>query len=133
MSNVLKTRGDVIRIIAVVVILVMTSCARPNTRKVDQNDDYSRAAMSWLGGEIDEMVAAWGTPNRGFLAAAGKQRGVAGWEVRSYSGSDIRYHCASFAYFNSNGTILKIVVKHSYSCHRRFKNGFETMTRDNII
>ena len=125
------------QIFAIVFILVLTSCAQPGTEKVRRYDDYSRAAMSWLGADIDEMVAIWGPPNKGFLPAYGKKRGVAGWEARSSSGfgerKEIRYHCTSLAYFSSKGAILRIEVKHSRSCHRRFKNGFESMTRDNII
>jgi hypothetical protein len=83
------------------------------------------------------MVAAWGTPNAGFLPADGEQNGVAGWDVRYESGVYDRkvtyYHCTTFAHFDSNGTIVKVEVRNSRYCDRRFENQLESMTRQHVV
>ena len=112
------------------VILAALGCATTN----DGSDRYTSAANSWQGAKIIEMVAAWGTPNRGYLPPKGEQNGIAGWESRSESGvfdrKHTRYYCTTFAHFDSNGTILRIDVQRSRYCQRRFENQFESMTRD---
>ncbi len=125
------------RLTVVFAILTVFGCATTN----DSLDRYTLAADSWKGASIEEMVAAWSTPNAGFSPADGEQNGIAGWDVYYESGVDSSmghgkrtyYHCTTFAHFDSNGTILRIEVRNSRYCDRRFENQFESMTRDDVI
>ncbi len=125
------------RLSVVIAILTVFGCATTN----DISDRYTLAANSWKGASIEEMVAAWSTPNAGFLPADGEQNGIAGWSVLYESGVDSSmghrkrtyYHCTTFAHFDSNGTILRIEVRNSRNCDRRFENQFELMTRDDVF
>ncbi len=71
----------------------------------------------------------------------GEQNGIAGWNVFYESGIDSSmgqgkrtyYRCTTFAHFNSNGTIVRIEVRNSRFCDRRFENQFEAMTRDDVV
>ena len=122
-----------IRPIIVFAVLTVLSCATTN----DSSDRYTRAAMSWTGASIGEMVAAWGTPNAGYLPGDGEKDGIAGWDVRYESGIGDRkvthYHCAAYAYFDASNKIVRIDVRRSHNCHRRFENRFDLMTRNRAI
>jgi hypothetical protein len=125
------------RLSVVFAILTVFGCATTN----DISDRYTLAANSWKGTSIEEMVAAWSTPNAGFLPAEGEQNGIAGWNVFYESGIDSSmgqgkrtyYRCTTFAHFNSNGTIVRIEVRNSRFCDRRFENQFEAMTHDDVV
>ena len=125
------------RLSVVIAILTVFGCATTN----DISDRYTLAANSWKGASIEEMVAAWRTPNAGFLPADGEQNGIAGWDVYYESGVDSSmghrkrtyYHCTTYAHFDSNGTILRIEVRNSRYCDSRFENQFELMTRDDVV
>ena len=122
-----------VRLSIVFAVLAVFGCASTS----DGSNRYTRAANSWKGGNIMDMVAAWGTPNAGYLPADGEISGVAGWDVRYKSGTGegkvTYYHCTTFAYFNSNDAIVRIVVKNSRYCHRRYGDDIQSMTRNSGI
>ena len=98
---------------------------------MEQTDKYRFAANSWAGGNIEEMVNAWGTPNAGFLPAKDGEDGVAGWSVRSTQVAVAAdgYYCSTLVYFDASGTITSIDVRRSRSCQQYYRNQFECMTR----
>ena len=64
-------------------------------------DEYSIAARSWIGADIEEMLAAWPNPNM---------------------------QCGSNT-IGEVGVITRIEVRQSSDCHRLFKDHFDRMTR----
>lgn len=112
---------------------LMFGCSILGDAGSESPNGYEFAANSWSGAKIEEMVAAWGTPNKGYKPPDSGGEGIAGWGLWSQTGighnKTYRYRCETLAYFNSDGTITRIVVKHSRSCGRLYKGQFEKMTR----
>lgn len=118
-----------IRLALLCAVLAIPGCSTSGGGVGNALNRYEYAAYSWTGASIQEMVAAWGTPNSGYKPPDSGKDGVAGWDVRSSSGGDYRYRCTTLAYFDSDGLIIRIFVKHSRSCHRRYEGEFGRMTR----
>ena len=118
-----------IRLAMLCAVLTMPGCSISGGGVGNAPIRYVYAAESWAGASIQEMVAAWGTPNSGYNPPDRGKDGIAGWNVFSRSGQDYRYRCTTLAYFDSYGLITRIVVMHSHSCHRRYEGQFGTMTR----
>ena len=118
-----------IRLVVLCVVMLVSGCSSWGGASDDSPNQYQFAANSWLGAKIEGMVAAWGTPNKGYLPPDGLEEGIAGWAVWSKSGESYRYRCETLVHFNAEGTITRIVVKHSRSCSRRYNGKFGRMTR----
>ena len=112
-------------------ILAVIGCAASGGTPGDEEDSYSRAANSWEGADIREMMAAWPDPNKRYRPPKGGKDGIAWWRHNSWDDqagfSKYRYHCETVAHFNSAGTITNIDVKRSLNCYRLFN--VESMTR----
>ncbi len=118
-----------IRFATLCVFLFMPGCSIIGGGAGEAPSRYVYAAKSWAGASIQEMVAAWGTPNAGYKPSERGDSGIAGWDVYAKSGQDYRYRCTTFAYFDSDGFITRIVVRHSRFCDRRYDGQYGTMTR----
>jgi hypothetical protein len=121
------------RIITASIIIVVTSCAQLDGGTVDREDDYSNAAMSWLGADIQEMLAVWPSPNMACGSNKVGQTGCVWW--RQVTGialgqGPMGHHCEVIARYDEAGVITEIDVRRSFDCHRLFKNDqFDRMTR----
>ena len=121
------------RIITTVMILMVTSCAQLDTGKVDRDDEYSRAALSWLGADIQEMLAVWPNPNMPCGSNTVGEAGCAWW--RHFGAGDpsgvarLDYYCEAIARYDEVGVITEIDVRRSRYCHRVFNDRFDRMTR----
>ena len=126
------------RLSIVIVIIALSGCSTTGKVADGAHDRYVRAANSWLGAPIGEMIAAWGDPTRRFLLPEGEKAGIAWWESLSEEGGCgggckiIRFHCSTVTHFNSNLTITGIEIKHSRDCYHLYENRFESMTRDRV-
>ena len=124
------------RIITAVFILVITACAQLDTEEVDRDDDYSTAAMSWLGANMQEMLAAWPEPNMRCSNNKVGRAGCAWWRHRSGGGRDghvgYDYNCETVVHYDANLVITDIDVKFSRYCYRLFGDQFEQMTRHGV-
>ena len=125
-----------IRLPVFLALACLSGCSTWSGASGEAPNLYEYAANSWIGAQIEQMVAAWGTPNRGYHPANGEEEGVAGWGIWSRTGigdnKEYRYRCETLAYFDSEGIIMRIVVTHAHSCDRPYKGQFERMTRLNI-
>ena len=125
-----------IRLPVFLAVLSISGCSIWGGTGGEEPNLYEYAANSWVGTPIEQMVTAWGTPNRGYYPANGEEEGVAGWGIWSRTGigdnKEYRYRCETLAYFDSEGIIMRIVVTHAHSCDRPYKGQFERMTRLNI-
>jgi hypothetical protein len=80
----------------------------------DEESEVHRAAMSWVGAPVDEMVAAWGEPNNLRTEPTESSDGLLRWrQTRRYAGTNqpagAKSHtCIVEAYFGMDGTINRI-------------------------
>ena len=99
-------------------------------------DQYSYVAYSWTGGNIGDMIEAWGTPKKGYEQATVDQPGYARWRVwsrfgRWETGGGIRHHCETVAVFGMDGTITEIEIRASVHCERYYKD-LDSMLRPGV-
>ena len=120
------------RIITASLILVLTSCAQLDGGAVNRQDDYSNAAMSWLGADIQDMVAGWPSPNKACGSNKVGQSGCVWWR-QFYSGArggSTTFDCEVVAHYDEAGVITEIDVRKSRECHLLFNDDqFDRMTR----
>lgn len=134
-------------------IFWVTACAQVDGAKVVQDDEFTKAAMSWEGADIREMLTAWPDPNISCgedkeIEVGGYEEGRAGcvrWlykqqnsGVQPASGapygntvSQWTYlHCEAIAKFRADLIITVVDVRFSHRCSNLFsKDGFTQMTR----
>jgi hypothetical protein len=121
------------RTITAFMILMATSCAQFDAGKVDRDDDYSNAALSWLGADIQEMLAAWPSPNTHCGSNTVGEVGCTWW--RHFGPGDhigvahLDFHCEVIARYDGFGVITEIDVRRSRYCYRFFNDRFDRMTR----
>jgi len=104
-------------------VLLLYGCETGGSRIVE----YRYVAYSWTGGNIDEMIEAWGTPKAHYSRATATKPGSARWRVFSkVSGGDgsggYRYFCDTIATFDAEGMITNIDIRRSEACHRYYKD-----------
>ena len=90
--------------------------------------------MSWLGADIQEMLAVWPSPNMDCGSNKTGQSGCVWW--RQFRGSAIGpgpvdyHHCEVIARYDEAGAITEIDVRRSLDCHRLFRRDqLDRMTR----
>ena len=129
-ASIMHAGATMIRLAMLCAVVLILGCS---VWSGEWQSRYEFAAHSWLGASIEDMVAAWGTPNRGYKPPGVGEEGIAGWGRSSQTGiganKTYRYRCETLAYFDSNGIIKRIVVKHSRSCDRLYEGPFKKMTR----
>ena len=105
---------------------VLCGCATDAPRIVE----YRYVAYSWTGGNISDMIEAWGTPRAGHDEATAATPGHARWRVFSRTGGGgsgsgsggIRYFCDTIARFDMDGTIYEIEIRQSDNCDRYYRD-----------
>ncbi len=110
---------------------------------VTGDDRYSNAAHSWLGADIEEMLAVWPAPNLGGDTYIQGQPGESAWKHRRFIAAfstapggvfpGNEYHCEAIARYYAAGKITDVEVKVSRLCYRRFSDEeFSLMTRNSV-
>ena len=124
------------RSMIVIFVLLITACTQLDSARVDQDDEYTTAALSWLGADIQEMLAAWPRANVPCSKYSKHESGrikCARWAHKERSGlvikNYVRYNCETIARTRSDGIIVDVNVTYSFHCERRFKGKFAQMTR----
>ena len=113
--------------------LMLYGCATEAPRIVK----YRYVAYSWTDGSIDDMIEAWGNPNKAYKKASEDEPGFARWRVfsrlgsREGSGGGYRYFCDTIAVFGEDGKITEIEIRHSDSCGRYYKD-LDSMLRPGV-
>jgi hypothetical protein len=117
-----------------IVVFAGAGCA-PLSDPPLSGDTYRIAAESWLGADIQEMLAASPNPNR---KCGTNEEGVAGcarWDHSRYSRGGpsgpgaTEYSCVTVAHYNSDGTITEVNVQDSRRCELRYGEQMASMTR----
>ena len=121
------------RLALLIAILILAACDT-NPPRID---DYRYVAYSWTGGNIDEMIAVWGKPNREHEPATAGAPGKARW--RSFSrvgtggtGESYRYFCEMIARFDEAGSISEIEIVRSQHCRTLYGEGIRDMLRPGV-
>lgn len=118
---------------ASIVLVICAGCTHFADNPTPAIGDYSMAAKSWLGANIEEMIAVWPTPNMHCGSNTIGQVGCAWWRHNQTPAPGGRpvydYRCEAIARYNEAGVITKIEVIESSNCHRRFGDQLDQMTR----
>jgi hypothetical protein len=121
--------------IIIVLALLLSGCAGV---AYDDNDDESlvhRAAMSWVGAPIAEMVGVWGEPNNLNIEATESNDGLMRWrETRRYAGTNLpagakSHTCIVEAYFGMDGTINRVETMTNNCDDQYTEEQLELLTR----
>ncbi len=122
-----------IRLAAVFALLSLAACDT-NPPRID---DYRYVAYSWTGGNIDEMIAVWGEPNREHVQASADTLGKARWRSFSRYGAggtpdSYRYFCDMTAHFDADGKVSEIEITRSDHCGTFYGEGIRDMLRPGV-
>ena len=119
------------RLTALLIALLLAACDT-NPPRID---DYRYVAYSWTGGNIDEMLAAWGEPNRGSGKAEDGHPGHARWRYFSRAGEGMshhRYFCEMIAHYDSTGTLAEIEIIRSDHCGTLYGDRIRSLLRPGV-
>jgi hypothetical protein len=108
-----------------ILALTLTACASGGPAPDEENDAFIAAAKSWVGGSVDDMIAAWGTPHRCAEYESSDKPGSCYWRASSLSG---RTRCTITAYSDPDGTINDIRVT-TRLCDQHFGDRLAALTR----
>ena len=125
---------DMNRILLLVATALISACALEpvETRKIP--DAFVRAANSWEGGHIKNMIAVWRRPNVVYRNATEQTEGVARWVSSSSSGITRSTRCSVTANFDTSGLITNIRARSIpesaiNSCNSRHRADLDNLTR----
>jgi len=95
----------------VALVLLVAGCAGTTYDRPDDDSKLHRAAVSWVGGQVDEMIYRWGEPNRQRIDATETQDGLVRWlATNTNSGRQgARYYrCSVEVRFDAMGLITRV-------------------------
>ena len=115
-------------------LLICTGCVELVASESPHTvDEYSIAARSWIGADIEEMLAAWPNPNMQCGSNTIGEAGCVWWrhnQTPAPGGTPAyEYRCEAIARYNEAGVITRIDVRRSRYCYRRFNDQLDRMTR----
>lgn len=96
--------------------LLLCGCASSGYEPADDESEFHKVAISWVGAPISEMIAKWGEPNNLKVDSSESRDGLARWRATnntagfsSGTGADTRYYtCIAEARYGLDGVISKI-------------------------
>ena len=98
----------------IVLALLLSGCAGTAYDADDDESRVHRAAVSWVGAPVDDMVQAWGEPNNLNVQPTEYSDGVMRWrstrrpETQNRIGGSATHTCIVEAYFGQDGTITRV-------------------------
>ena len=116
-------------------LIVTTLCAllaACSTYSPQENDTFTRAATSWEGAPVEDMILVWGPPATQSDATDGRS-GLTYWRSYAVSGGvgtsgDMGRRCQISAYTDESGSIERIEVN-SNNCDRYFGDRLNALFR----
>lgn len=111
----------------VLLALVLTGCASTAYEAADDESAFHKAALSWVGAPVTEMILRWGKPNNLEVEPSDNRDGLVRWRVAnstalSNSGAGVgggHYTCIAEARYAMDGIITKVDTV-STNCHKRY-------------
>lgn len=120
------------KFLIVIILLACAGCA-PLGKSAVTDDNYRLAAMSWVGADIQEMLAAWPNPNRKCGSNRQVEARCARWKhtggTAGYWGSAVSHDCDTVAHYDVAGTVTDIDVNESRRCDDRYGEQLVVMNR----
>ena len=100
----------------ILLALMLTGCASSGYEAADDESGFHRAAVSWVGAPVSDMVAKWGEPNNLKVEASENRDGLVRWRATNNTaantpdvGAGTRYHtCIAEARYGMDGVITKV-------------------------
>lgn len=100
----------------ILLALVLTGCVSTAYEPADDESAFHKAAVSWVGAPVTDMVVRWGKPNNLEMEARDDRDGVARWRATNHAGATegnaragSRYHtCIAEARYGMDGVITKV-------------------------
>jgi len=95
--------------------LALGGCASTGFERDDDDSEFHKAAVSWVGAQVDDMIARWGEPSNLHIEASDKRDGLARWRTTddnptsapAGSGSN-HFTCIAEARYDLKGVITKV-------------------------
>jgi hypothetical protein len=97
---------------------VLGGCAATGYEAEDDETAFHKAAVSWVGAPIEEMLTRWGKPTNLHVEASEQRDGLARWRTTNNSsgfsstgsaGAGTRYYtCIAEARYDMAGVIIKV-------------------------
>ncbi len=101
-----------------ILALALGGCASTGFDSDDDETAFHKAAVSWVGSPVDEMLARWGEPNNLHVKASEERAGLARWRATNFhaglgngnaSNAGARhYTCIAEARYDLSGLITKV-------------------------
>lgn len=97
----------------IVLALLLSGCAG-TAYDTDDESRIHRAAVSWVGAPVDDMVSAWGEPNNLNVEPTEYSDGVMRWrstrrpDASSRIGGSSLHTCIVEAYYGPDGTVKRV-------------------------
>jgi hypothetical protein len=98
--------------------LALGGCAATGYEADDEDSAFHKAAVSWVGAPVEEMIGRWGEPNNLHVEASDDRDGLARWRaINITSGSSPTagigsashsYRCIAEARYDMHGVITKV-------------------------
>ena len=98
--------------------LLLGGCASTGYEADDDDTAFHKAAVSWVGAPIQEMIERWGEPNNLHVEASAERDGLARWRTTgsrpgvtssaAIGGGAGHYTCIAEARYDLNGMITKV-------------------------
>ena len=113
-------------------VALLTACAAERTDVDRNNGEFTAAAQSWVGADVNDMIRVWGKPTSQSSASPGKE-GLVHWSVLGYRGgsagsSPAGSRCIVDAYTAADGTISRVEVT-SRGCDEKFASRMHLLRR----
>ena len=107
--------------------LVLGGCTSTGYERDDDESDFHKAAVSWVGAQVDDMIVRWGEPNNLHVEASEQRDGLARWRTtNNNSGGNVGasagtrfYTCIAEARYDMAGVITKVDTVSS-NCDKLF-------------
>jgi hypothetical protein len=102
----------------ILLALVLTGCASSGNEADDDESGFHRAAVSWVGAPVSDMVVRWGEPNNLKVEVSEDRDGLVRWRATNNTAADApgagagagtRYYtCIAEARYGMDGVITKV-------------------------
>ena len=102
-----------------ILALALGGCASTGSGVDDDDTAFHKAAMSWVGASVDDMIMRWGEPNNLHVEASEERDGLARWRATNFrsgvtsnaaaaGGGSGYYTCIAEARYDLTGLITKV-------------------------
>jgi hypothetical protein len=108
-------------------VIALGGCASSGYERDDDESEFHKAAVSWVGAQVNDMITRWGEPTNLYIEATDERDGLARWRSTNNTaasgpgmGAGTRYYtCIAEARYGTDGVITKVDTVSS-NCDKLF-------------